>query len=127
MTQQLSLLEPVDSQVRRSDPRPAKRAAALNPEGRATQAARILRRLWVTGGTITADECWRDLTRHGEDVTRGEWSARLGVLCSTKRGLLEPAGEVEDLDRRNRPRLVLAYRLTDAGREECARMFGRVA
>ena len=127
MPDQLSLLDPPVAQVRRSDPRTAKRAAALNPGGRATQAARILRRLWTTGGTITADECWRDLAHYGEDVTRGEWSARLGVLCSPKRGLLEPAGEVEDLDRHNHPRLVLSYRLTEAGRAECARMFGRVA
>lgn len=125
MSAQLDLFDakPV-AQVRKSDPRTARAAAALNPEGRATQANRILRYLWRFGGTITADYAYRALSQRGEDVTRGEWSARLGVLCSRKRGLLEKAGEVDELDRRGRPRKVLAYRLTPAGEAECDRLFG---
>lgn len=112
------------AQVRKDDPRTARAAAAYNPGNRATQAARILRYLWRFGGTITADYAHRMLSERGEDVTRGEWSARIGVLCSRKRGLLERAGEVDELDRRGRPRKVLAYRLTPAGEAECQRMFG---
>ncbi len=125
MNDQLSLpIGPKVAQVRRSDPRTAKRAAAWNPEGRATQAARILRWLW-THDRITADQAWRHLTAPGEDVTRGEWSSRLGVLMD--RGLVEKAGEVSEPDRRGRPRDVLAYRLTPAGLREVTLMFGGAA
>lgn len=124
MTQQLSLLDPPVAQVRRSDPRSAKRAAAWNPEGRASQAARILRWLW-THPSITADVAFRELTADGEDVQRNEWSARIGML--KKRGLLERAGEVDEVDRKGRPSRVLAYRLTPAGRAEVELMFGGVA
>lgn len=124
--QQLSLLEPSNARARKQDPRTSKRAAAWNPEGRSSQAARILRWLW-THDRITADTAWRELTAEGEDVTRGEWSARLGMLCSKARGrLLEKGGEVDDIDRKGRPTRVLSYSLTDAGRAEVARMFGRV-
>ena len=123
---QTSLFDAVPvAQVRKHDPRTAKQAAALNPEGRAIQAHRILKHLWSTGGTITADYAHRHLS-DGEDITRGEWSARIGVLCSDKRGLLERAGEVDELDRHGRTRRVLAYRLTEAGRVECERMWSGV-
>lgn len=108
------------AQVRKHDPRTAKQAAALNPDGRATQAQRILRHLW-SAGEITADYAHRHLSE-GEDVTRGEWSARVGVLIH--RGLVERAGEVDEFDRHGRTRRVLAYRLTAAGRAECERMWG---
>jgi hypothetical protein len=114
------------SAVRRTDPASAKRAAAANPAGRATQAARILRYVWRNGGVITADVCYRQLGE-GDDITRGEWSARLGVLSSTRRGLLVRCGEVPDVDRHGQWRSVQAYRLTSAGRDECARMFGGVS
>lgn len=126
MSTQLSLLDPPVSQVRRSDPRTARVAAARNPGGRASQAARILRFVW-DHGTITADQA-HGLNAADEDTTRGEWSARIGLLCSTKRGrLLEKAGEVEAPDRHGRVRPILQYRLTDAGHAEVARMFGGVA
>lgn len=114
--------EPV-ARVRKHDPRTARAAAALNPDGRKSQAQRILRYLW-TWRTITADEAYRSLTRVGEDVTRGEWSTRIGVLMD--RGLVERAGEVDELDRRGRSRKVLAYRLTQAGVAECSRMWGGI-
>jgi hypothetical protein len=111
------------AQSRKHDPRTAKAAAALDPEGRASQAQRILRYLYRFGGTITADRAYRLLTLADEEITRGEWSSRIGVLIS--RGLLERAGEVEDVGRRARRRQVLAYRLTQAGEAETERMFGR--
>lgn len=111
------------SQARRHDPASARRAAAENPEGRQSQAARILRWLWEHG-TITADTAWRQLTVEGEDVTRGEWSTRIGVLCSTKGGrLVERAGLIDERGRRGRVRKVLAYRLTEQGQAECQLMF----
>ena len=110
------------AQVRKHDPRTAKAAAALDVKRRSTQAQRILRHLWSTGETITADHAHRHLTEDGEDITRGEWSARIGVLIH--RGLVERAGEVDELDRHGRTRKVLAYRLTLAGRAECERMWG---
>jgi len=109
------------SRVRKHDPRTAKQAAAKDTERRATQAQRILRHLWETGGTITADYAHRHLA-DGEDITRGEWSTRIGVLIH--RGLVERAGEVDELDRHGRSRMVLAYRLTRDGRAECERMLG---
>lgn len=119
---QLSLLDaPKVAAVRKRDPRSSKRAAAENPHGRATQADRILRFLWRNRSTITADQAHRLLRLPGEDVTRGEWSARLGVLCSSKRGLLEHAGMVPEPDRHGRVREVLAYRLTPAGEEVAER------
>jgi hypothetical protein len=124
MTTQLSLLDPPVSQVRRSDPRTARVAAARNPGGRASQAARILRFVW-DHGTITADQAHR-LNGPDEDTPRGEWSTRLGVLCTKERGLLERAGEIEEADRHGRVRKVLRYRLTDRGHAECARMWGGV-
>lgn len=123
MSAQLDLFDAVShARARRHDPAPSKRAAALNPDGRASQAARLLKYLWRLGGTITADHAHRTLTLPGEDVTRGEWSARIGVLIH--RDLLERAGEVEEMDRHYRSRKVLAYRLTPAGEAETARMFG---
>lgn len=121
---QLSLVdyEPV-AQVRKHDPRTAKRAAAQNRDGRASQAVRILRHV-REHGSITADVAYRDLTMSDEDVTRGEWSARLGVLVS--RGLLERAGEVDERGRRGEVRPVLAYRLTREGAAEVTRMWGGV-
>ncbi len=123
MSQQTSLFDAVPvAAVRKHDPRTAKAAAALDPEGRATQAQRILKYLWRFGGTITADGAYRLLTQRDEDISRGEWSARIGVLI--KRGLMERHGEVEDVGRRARRRQVLAYRLTPAGEAEVERMFG---
>lgn len=115
---------PPAARVRRHDPRPAREAAAKDASGRATQVTRILRWLWEFD-TITADQASRRLAAPSEQITRGEWSARIGVLIH--RGLVERAGEVEDNDRRGRPRRVMAYRLTTVGRDECTRMFGGVS
>lgn len=109
---------------RRHDPRSSKVASAQDPEGRKSQAQRILRWLYRFD-TISADEAWRRLTEPGEDVTRGEWSARIGVLIH--RGLVERRGERRELDRHGNARMVLEYRLTDVGRDETTRMFGGVA
>lgn len=126
MSTQLSLLDPPVSAVRRSDPRTARVAAARNQGGRASQAARILRFVW-DHGTITADQA-HGLNEDGEDTPRGEWSTRIGLLCSAKRGrLLEKAGEVEAPDRHGRVRPILQYRLSEHGRAEVSRMFGGVA
>ncbi len=110
------------ARARKHDPRPAKDAAALDPEGRRTQKQRILKYLWRFGGTVTADFCFRTLAVDGEEVARGEWSARIGVLVHE--GLMERAGEQEDIGRRARRRKVLAYRLTSAGMAETDLMFG---
>lgn len=119
---QLSLIEYERvAQCRHEDPRTAKRAAAQNRDGRASQAVRILRHV-REHGSITADVAWRELTCSDEDITRGEWSARIGVLC--KRGLLERAGEVDERGRRGEVRPVLAYRLTREGAAEVQRMWG---
>ena len=116
---QLDLWGPPVSQVRRHDPRTAKAAAGMNREGRASQATRLLLHL-LEHHTVTADYAHRHLTLEAEDVTRGEWSTRIGVLIH--RGLVERAGEVNELDRRGKPRAVLSYRLTDAGRDEAQRL-----
>lgn len=121
---QLSLMEYERvAQCRQHDPRTAKRAAAQNRDGRASQAVRILRHVWEHG-SITADVAYRELTMSDEDVPRGEWSSRLGVLV--KRGLLERAGERDEVGRRGEVRPVLAYRLTAEGRAEVSRMWGGV-
>lgn len=111
------------AQVRHTDPRTAKQAAAKNRDGRASQAVRILRHVWEHG-SITADVAFRELTMSDEDVPRGEWSSRLGVLCERK--LLERAGEVDEVGRRGEVRPVLSYRLTQAGRAEVARIWSGV-
>jgi hypothetical protein len=109
------------SRSRRHDPRTAKVAAAQDPDGRKTQATRILR--WLHHeGTITADQALRHLTEPGEDVSRGEWSTRIGVLIH--RGLVERHGFHDEPDRRGRLRAVLQYQLTPAGVVETTRMFG---
>ena len=121
MSEQLSLLDaPKVAAVRKTDPRSARDAAALDPEGRASQADRILEHLW-RHGSITADYALRHLTLPDEGITRGEWSARVGVLMD--RGLVERAGEVEEEGRRGRVRRVLSYRLSGAGEAWCWRRF----
>ena len=118
---QLSLMEYERvAQCRHDDPRTAKHAAGRNRDGRASQAVRILRHVREFG-SITADEAHRELTMSDEDIPRGEWSTRIGTLI--KRGLLERAGEVDEVGRRGEVRSVLAYRLTAEGRAEVARIW----
>jgi hypothetical protein len=121
VTGQLGLFDaPKVASVRKTDPRTAKVAAALDPEGRASQADRILEHLF-RHGSITADQALRTLTLPDEEITRGEWSTRIGVLMD--RGLVERAGEVEEEGRRGRVRRVLSYRLSGAGEAWCWRRF----
>lgn len=109
---------PKVSQVRHSDPPSAKRAAAQNTDHRQSQATRLLR--WMYDhGPITADRALRELTEDGETLERGDWSTRLGTLCSDPvRPLAERAGEVPDTGRKGRERMVMSYRLTVWGRAE---------
>lgn len=113
MSAQTSLFDPPVAQVRRTDPRPSKQAAALDTVERAEQWKCLLRRLH--DGPISADTAGELIGRH-----RSIASTRLGVLC--KRGLAEPAGEHRELGRK-----VLRYRLTPAGEREFAQLFGAVS
>lgn len=109
--------------VRRSDTPASRRAATAHPQHKASQASRLLLRMYHHG-PVTADEAWRDLTAEGEQVTRGEWSARLGVLCAGVYPLARHAGEVADRGRNGRLRDVMSYELTLWGRAEVEKMIG---
>jgi hypothetical protein len=117
---------PKVSSVRKSDPRPAKQAAAKDEDYRATQATRLLRAMYDRG-SITADAAYRDLAYEDEDVDRGEWSTRLGVLCAGVYPLAEKAGEVPDFNKKGKVRNVTSYRLTKWGRAEVELMLGRAS
>ncbi len=110
MSAQESLFDaPRLGQVRRSDPRTSKQAAA-NLVDASTQIKLLLARLH--DGPISADTAGVVIGRH-----RSIASARLGVM--QRRGLAEPAGEHRELGRK-----VLRYRLTPAGEREFALLFG---
>lgn len=117
---------PKVSAVRKTDPRPSKVAAAKDADYRMTQTTRLLRFMY-DHGPITADLAYRELPYDGEDVDRGEWSARLGVLCSGVYPLAEKAGEVPDRNRKGKVRDVMSYRLTMWGRAEVETMLGRAS
>lgn len=83
--QQTSLFDaPKVASVRRSDPRPARTAAAEDPNGRNHQRTLILEFL-RHHGPATADECATVIQRH-----RSVASTRLNVLV--KAGLVEACG-----------------------------------
>jgi hypothetical protein len=116
MGDQLSLLDAPVAQVRKQDPRTAKRAAAASSVERAEQWKQLLRRLH--DGPISADTAGRVIGKH-----RSIASSRLGVMV--KRGLVEHGGEEYEAPADGGPeRLVLRYRLTAAGHREHALMFG---
>lgn len=99
---------PKVASVRRSDPRSAKNAAALDPAGRNHQRTLILRHL-VHYGPCSADDCALVIDRH-----RSVASTRLNVLA--KAGLAEKCGTVDAADEYGRVRQVEAWRATQAGR-----------
>lgn len=74
---------PVVASVRRSDPLPARQAAAADPAGRDHQRTLILD--FLRHGPATADECAVVIHRH-----RSVASTRLNVLA--KAGLVEACG-----------------------------------
>lgn len=109
------------ARARRTDPAPSRAAAAVNLEGKASQATRLLR--WMYDhGLVTADTANRELTYEDEEITRGDWSTRLGGLCAGPHPLAEKAGLVKDTGRKGLEREVVAYRLTVHGRAEVERM-----
>lgn len=117
MSNQLTLgFDAPAAQVRKSDPRSAKDAAAANVVERQQQWRLILERLHR--GPISADTAGTLIGRH-----RSIASSRLGVM--QKRGLVEPAGlHPETPADGGRERRVLRYRLTAAGEREWSQMFG---
>lgn len=109
---------PKVAQVRRSDPRTAKAASALDPNGRRYQRNVILKHLLGEDvDAITADEAGRLIGRH-----RHIASSRLGVLQDE--GLVEKCGSKPDADEYGKVREVALYRLTPDGLRDAALMFG---
>lgn len=103
--QQTSLFDaPVVASVRRSDPLPARRAAALDPGGRDYQRTLILAHL-ASYGPSTADDLALVIDRH-----RSTASTRLNVLV--KAGLVEACGLKDAPDQYGRVRTVTLYRRT---------------
>lgn len=93
---------PVVASVRRTDPLPARRAAAADPRGRDHQRTLILAHLTVHGPS-TADDLAVVIDRH-----RSVASTRINVLV--KAGLVEACGLTDAPDTYGRIRTVTLYR-----------------
>lgn len=105
---QLDLFGSSSAQVRRTDPRTAKTAAARDPHGRARQRRLMLEAL-AQQGPLTADDLAGVIGRH-----RSVASTRLAVLH--KAGHTEKCGLAPRADDYGRVRDVELHRITQAGR-----------